>query len=296
MKKKSLLPCLLLAQALFGQIGLNTNVPKSTLDVVAKTTDGSKPEGFIAPRLTGDQIKAGDAQYTTDQKGNMVYATSEVGIPSAKTMNIQSEGYYYFDGKVWQSMQSRPGLFTTYHVGDIKNSLQITDHDNWYLLNGRQVSSLPTNAQSAANFLGFTINIPDATDRVLKTKSIIENLGDIGGTNVLKLTQANLPAVNLSGIVSGTTADAGSHNHAAGAGGFLLGGTTVGNNGTGNLVGNAPNNAAWGGIGSLPNTAVGGVHNHNFSATANVPTGGSSQALDNRSAYLTVNTFIYLGQ
>jgi hypothetical protein len=41
-----------------------------------------------APRLTGDQIKAGDAIYGADQKGTLIYAISAVAVPSTKTANI----------------------------------------------------------------------------------------------------------------------------------------------------------------------------------------------------------------
>lgn len=96
--------CILLAQSLFSQVGINTDYPKGSLDVSAKFTDGSRPEGLVAPRLSGDQIKAGDAQYTSDHKGNIIYATSPVGIPSLKTINITAEGYYFFDGNAWQKI------------------------------------------------------------------------------------------------------------------------------------------------------------------------------------------------
>jgi|GEM_PF-3658790 len=89
-----------------GQVGVNNQSPQATLDVTAKTTNGSKPEGIIAPRLTGDQIKLGDAQYGAGQKGAMVYATAAVTAASTKTANITAEGYYYFDGNIWQKIGS----------------------------------------------------------------------------------------------------------------------------------------------------------------------------------------------
>lgn len=106
MNRIKLLSCLLLTQLFFSQVGINTSSSKATLDVTAKTTDGSRPEGLIAPRLTGDQIKAGDAQYLADQKGSIVYATSAVGTASAKTINITAEGYYFFDGNIWQKINN----------------------------------------------------------------------------------------------------------------------------------------------------------------------------------------------
>jgi len=88
----------------FSQVGINSSNPKATLDVVSTSTDGSKPEGVIAPRLTGDQIKAADAQYTAEQIGCIVYATSATNSPSVKTSNITAPGYYFFDGVKWNGM------------------------------------------------------------------------------------------------------------------------------------------------------------------------------------------------
>ena len=78
--------------------GINTPLPQYTLDAVTKTTGVAEPEGLIVPRLTGDQIKARDAQYNDAQKGMLVYATSRVSSVSTKTADITTEGYYSFNG------------------------------------------------------------------------------------------------------------------------------------------------------------------------------------------------------
>ncbi|MEG0926715.1 tail fiber domain-containing protein [Chryseobacterium sp.] len=99
---KKCLVAMLVSGLAYSQVGINTQTPQATLDVTAKTTDGTKPEGLIAPRLTGDQIKSGDAQYNAAQKGTLVYATSAVGTASTKTANITAEGYYSFNGTIWE--------------------------------------------------------------------------------------------------------------------------------------------------------------------------------------------------
>jgi len=108
----------------YSQVGINTNNPKASLDISAKTTDGSKPEGLIAPRLTGDQIRAGDNQYGTAQKGAILYATSAVTSPSTKTANITAEGYYFFDGTSWQKITGAAS------AGDTTNDAWINDTAN----------------------------------------------------------------------------------------------------------------------------------------------------------------------
>lgn len=95
------------------QVGINNTSPKATLDVVSKNTNGSTPEGIIAPRLTGDQMKAADLMYGPDQKGAVVYVTAAVGVASTKTANVTNEGYYFFDGNIWQKLGSIIGGGTT---------------------------------------------------------------------------------------------------------------------------------------------------------------------------------------
>jgi len=42
-----------------------------------------KPDGLIAPRLTGDQLRAKDAGYLVAQTGAIVYVTDAVSTASA---------------------------------------------------------------------------------------------------------------------------------------------------------------------------------------------------------------------
>ncbi|WP_449397406.1 hypothetical protein [Chryseobacterium wanjuense] len=74
---------------------------------------------------------------------------------------------------------------------------------------------------------------------------------------------------------------------------YLLSGTNYSNNGNG--YGNA-GSGAWGGVNGRANTAAAGAHTHTFSGTSSTPLGGGGQSIDNRSPYLSVNTFIYLGE
>lgn len=102
MKKIITLAISLIGISIFSQVGINNTNPKATLDITAGTTDDTKPEGLIAPRLNGDDIQRKDNMYGIDQKGTIVYAKSPVTVQSLKTANINTEGYYYFDGNVWQ--------------------------------------------------------------------------------------------------------------------------------------------------------------------------------------------------
>ena len=107
MKKNFLIvSTLLLSSFAFSQVGINTESPKATLDVVATPTNLSKVDGFLAPRLTGDELKAKDDLYDTPQTGTIVYATAKVTTTSTKTANILKEGYYFFNGSIWTALGS----------------------------------------------------------------------------------------------------------------------------------------------------------------------------------------------
>ena len=130
----------------FSQVGINTTSPKATLDVVAKSTDATTVEGIIAPRLSGNELKAKDALYGVNEKGALIYATAAASPTTTKTTNVTTAGYYYFDGSVWQAFTSG-GTFT--------------QTDDWHI-NGN------TGTTPGTHFLGTT----DDVDFMLKRNNV----------------------------------------------------------------------------------------------------------------------------
>ncbi|MET3535040.1 hypothetical protein [Chryseobacterium limigenitum] len=86
----------------YAQIGINTESPKATLDVVGKPDVATSADGVIAPRMTGDQLRAKDDVYLAAQTGALVYVTQAVGTPSVKTAKVDKPGYYMFNGETWK--------------------------------------------------------------------------------------------------------------------------------------------------------------------------------------------------
>lgn len=82
-------------------VGINTHEPKATLQIVGDPTVATHFDGIIAPRITGDQLKA--KNYGTEQTGALVYVSTAATTPEGQTINVKSAGYYYFDGNVWQT-------------------------------------------------------------------------------------------------------------------------------------------------------------------------------------------------
>lgn len=121
MKNIITLAALFMSLSIFAQVGINNTSPKATLDITPKTTDGSKPEGLLIPQLDGNSLKT--AAYSISQKGVIVYAKSAASPTDTKTLNVTEEGYYYFDGSVWQKM-------TGASAGDTTNDSWMKDATN----------------------------------------------------------------------------------------------------------------------------------------------------------------------
>ncbi|MBF0576311.1 hypothetical protein [Dysgonomonas sp. GY617] len=381
----------------FAQIGINTATPHSTLDIEG-SIEANRVAGIQAPRLTLAALTAKiSSLYGANQIGALIYITNvSGGDRTGQRVNISSPGYYYFDGSFWQNLGiPEPKVLP----GDIKYSVVETDHDGWYLMNGRTVASLPANLRPIAQKLGFTNNLPDTRDRFLKTKTGTEAVGVIGGTNTFTIAEANLPNLNLSGSFSGISASGGAshahtfsgtsasggsaHNHtfsgtsasggaahthtlssiasgnggaahthpfsgtssntgnhthtylapprattkdrgplvskvsvdvptnnqidAAGAHTHTFSATSSNNAHTHTYSGNAASTShthAYDGTSTSTahnhtfstTSESSGAHNHTLSGNANFSLGGSGTALSNRSAYLVVNAYVYLGQ
>ena len=53
-----------------GQVGINTQTPETTLEVVGKPNDISHYDGIIPPRITGNQLAA--KTYSSAKQGAVV--------------------------------------------------------------------------------------------------------------------------------------------------------------------------------------------------------------------------------
>ncbi|MPS72232.1 MAG: hypothetical protein E2590_03690, partial [Chryseobacterium sp.] len=171
MKKQTLsILTLVLSQLALAQVGINNTDPQATLDITAKTTNGSKPEGIIAPRLTGDQIASADSVYTSAQIGTIIYATSAVTSPltGSKTENITVAGYYFYDGSKWQKLSgSGSGTGMTYSgstsIGLNGNSFERA------ALTGDASAAVNSNAITVTGLQGRSLSsTPPSNGQVLK--------------------------------------------------------------------------------------------------------------------------------
>lgn len=282
----------------YGQVGINTATPKATLDLTAKNSSGASTlaDGLLIPRI--DRQRA--LNMVSVAPSTLVYVNDiSTGSATGQAANIDAVGFYYFDGStnLWTKLTTKGNDANIYPKrGDVKYGFQTTDHNGWFLLNGRSINSLPAVNQAAANSL-FTTNLPNATERILKPKG---SLGSGGGSNAatsVTIARSNLPKVNLTG----TAASSGGHNHSIFADSNFF---ALGRNSNTNLrfrdpltPGNGPRFAALGGdLKSTNSTQSAGAHTHSVSIALNNATSQTPLSISTEDAYLSVNVFIYLGQ
>ncbi|WP_333661445.1 hypothetical protein [Chishuiella changwenlii] len=143
MKKYYLLiGSIFVAIQLNAQVGVNTENPNATMEVASSPSNINQADGFIPPKLSGEQLKAKDGAYQTAQTGSIVYVTAAVNSPSPKTINVTTVGYYYFDGNVWKKM-----------TGSVDASNGLTLLDENIKLGGTLIDPTTTIATSANNTL-----------------------------------------------------------------------------------------------------------------------------------------------
>lgn len=131
MTKKLFSVFLLAGSFAFAQVGVNTQTPQATLDVVGNPTDTAKYDGIIAPRITGDQLKL--KTYSSSQTGALVYVTSADSGPSGQTLEVTSPGYYYFDGTLWK-LATGNDWHTTGNTGTVPGTNFIGTSDDKALM------------------------------------------------------------------------------------------------------------------------------------------------------------------
>lgn len=81
------------------QVGINTTSPATSFDV-AKSSVATVADGVLVTRISGDELKAKDANYGTNQHATLIYVTSIPTTTSPKTSNIKSPGFYYYDNTI----------------------------------------------------------------------------------------------------------------------------------------------------------------------------------------------------
>ena len=271
LKKTILLFCLISLYS-FGQVGINTENPNSDSYLELSATD----KGLLIPRLNLVALN-NPAPLSSHVAGMMVYNTASAGTME----NIVYPGLYINSGISWERLEPN-----TTQIGELKYSFATADHDGWYLLNGRAKTTLSATAQSAASIIGYGVNIPDATDRFLKTINTAEPVAIQGGTNTFTVNQTQLPNVNFLG----STTNDGGHTHQVDS---YAGNQNVGLLSTSILTLFTILKVAENDNITTTNRTTSNTPAHSHTVTLN--SGGTGANVTRIPAYLSANVFVYLG-
>lgn len=117
-----------LSVSIYSQVGINTENPLATLDVVGSYSDIGIPDGIIPPRISGDALKAKDDAYGASHEGTIVYVTSPVTDATTKTAKVTQSNHYYYNGSEWIALNEGPPPFGSSTQGAVKINLNQTDY------------------------------------------------------------------------------------------------------------------------------------------------------------------------
>jgi hypothetical protein len=101
------LAAVLVTVATYGQVGIGTVTPKTTLQVEGKPTSIVTADGIQVPALSLAQLDAKIAAYGTDQNGAIVYVNNvSTASTTTETAAITIAGFYYYQSSsnTWEKV------------------------------------------------------------------------------------------------------------------------------------------------------------------------------------------------
>lgn len=197
MKNFLLTTTLFFSSMAFSQVGINTTTPKSTLDVSAKRNasgiaDNTQVYGLIPPRITRAELTDNTAIYNADQRGSLIYVGDVTGgDTNPPRSNVNTVGYYYFDGTLWQkiSAQYTATNGVTLSGNNLKLGGSLTEPTHISGVTGVNKITITGAGVDAINFDSNTLSIDASNDRVgIGTNSPSEKL-DVAGNISLNTNQ-----------------------------------------------------------------------------------------------------------
>ncbi|WP_051289342.1 hypothetical protein [Chryseobacterium daeguense] len=151
------------------QVGINTTKPAATLDIVAKNQRGSSPtaDGLLIPRVDRQRAQSMKSVETS----TLIYINDiSTGSQTGTATNIDSTGYYYFNGTAWVKLTGAGGSNTNIYNSDstLTGNRIVTQNDkslkfNSTITNAFSVDDKTFSVDAANNRVGIGTTTPAAT-------------------------------------------------------------------------------------------------------------------------------------
>ena len=188
---------LFLCSYTFGQVGINSASPTTTLDIVAKNTVGSSTsiDGILIPRV--DRERAQSMASVPD--ATLIYVNSvATGTAAAKAINIVSVGFYSFDtlSNTWLRFQTGGtdwNIAGNAATSPTINYVGTTDAIDLVFKTNAIERMRINNAIGSTTGTAGDISIGDVLSGTLKSNKefVIKQDGDIFGSSTLRLRHRN---------------------------------------------------------------------------------------------------------
>lgn len=141
--KKTIL-CIALAFSSYSsaQVGINTENPKTTLEVIGQPSNTNTLDGIKLPNLTKADLITGEStlystipneigKYNPNSKGTIIYITDASALSeNPKFKEITIPGAYFFDGDIWQTKSSVVTSDIIEYASTEKQSLPVFSNNN----------------------------------------------------------------------------------------------------------------------------------------------------------------------
>ena len=176
------LSALLLSTLAFSQVGINTPDPRASLDITAKNATGTTrtAEGLLIPRVDRQRAQS----MTGVETSTLIYVNNiATGTATGIAANINTVGYYYYDGTRWMKLKEDTSLYNV--NGALTNNRTIAQGTNTLAF-----TSTATTGTDHFSVDGNTFSIDAANNRV-----------GLGTTN----PKAKIDVIGTLGIRSGET-------------------------------------------------------------------------------------------
>jgi len=158
------------AQAQQGRVGVNTNTPAATLDVVANIADATRPDALLVPRMTRAELEAKNNAYGASQNGALVFIASVAdGTGTGQTANVTATGFYYYDApnSIWVSIRGSGGAVAAQRYEAIRGNVTTVNQNAYTIAPTDNVVITVFNASVTITLPALT-NTPADIGRVIK--------------------------------------------------------------------------------------------------------------------------------
>ncbi len=182
------------------QVGVNTISPGATLDITGQPTDTAVLDGIIAPRITGDQLRA--KTYTAAQTAAVIYVTAADSSPAGQTIDVTQVGYFFFNGSKWVALTAEEDD-DFYEVGTTVAAQAITDdiYRTGKMAIGKTTASYPLDIDNTSSSRTLNVKLSGSTDASTHSLYVAnENTSDNIHYGVYSLLQNNTGTGNRYGM------------------------------------------------------------------------------------------------